>query len=153
MFRSFPVALAGLAFATAAHADWAHRPSEAPDDTGSAHVRSAQGQRLDIDCGSGEGWTLSFQPASRVLTMGDIARMQFKVDDRPAITVPSECDDGGCRATWSLNDPARQSLMSALRAGKSLHISLGPTPLGSFPLAGSSAALDGFAAASRCPGL
>ncbi|MBY0135242.1 hypothetical protein [Paracoccus yeei] len=145
--------------ATPALADWAYRAPEAADDLGSAYVRNAQGQVLDIGCGNGGLISVSLRPDVNVRTWsGEVAMLAFAVDGRAAGRVPSQCADHGCSSgmmadgsPWPVGQ--MQALTRALRSGSELQIELGPTRLAGFTLAGSTAALNRLKAMTRCDGL
>lgn len=152
------LAVCAICAASPVLADWTYRAPEASDDLGSAYVRNAQGQTLDIGCGNGGMISISLRPNPRVQTLpGEVAMMVFSVDGRAAGRMPAECHANGCgtslmadRTPWPVGQ--MQAVTRALRAGSDLRILLGPTELAGFSLAGSSAALGRLQATTRCEG-
>lgn len=147
MLRPFLFAIAVLS-ATPALADWIHRPSEAWDDTGSVYVRNMQGHQLEIGCGNGGFVGLHLTPDLRPASARGIqhAILQLRVDQRPPLFLPVTCQDHGCdQAALNLGKPFTvaeiEAIVTALRSGSSLEITLGARPMTRFSLAGSSAAL------------
>ncbi|WEF24322.1 hypothetical protein [Paracoccus sp. S3-43] len=134
--------------ATPALADWVYRAPEASDDTGGVYVRNMQGHRLELGCGNGGFVGLSLRPDLRPANVSGIehAILQLRVDQRPPLFLPVTCQDHGCdQAALHLGKPFTvaeiEAIVTALRSGSSLEITLGAQPMTRFSLAGSSAAL------------
>lgn len=156
--RTILITAAAVLAAGPAAADWVHRAPQASDDLGSAYVENGQGQRLDVGCGNSGMIALRLSPNPGVQTLpGEVAMMVFSVDSIAAARVPTRCDTHGCDSgmmadgsPWPVSQ--MQALTRALRSGSDLQITLGPTGLAQFTLAGSSAALQRLASTTRCEG-
>ena len=88
------VFLASLGAGPAA-ADWVYRPSEAPDDLGSAYVQNAQGHILDIDCGNGGEVTLQLRANIRGAAANQDLTFVFPGIEG-MLEAPFQCDAGNC---------------------------------------------------------